>query len=226
MRIKSSFKDYYDIAAGYGQYGAEPFYLREKETIQYEQYYYPFPQSNFYLGNNERAINVSMFTIGFCGQIYHVFKVIQLGSIQYFYSKEKLFDFIETTKYNEQFNTKRHSIARWAKKRGSSPKESLISYLNKIQVEKQQEYLQYFKNRPLPIFVGHPEDRTVVWNDWLGPYEFAKVMNPPQAYQTIEAFLSNIATPLKPIPSIDDKTMVEVKGFNKYSFMKDKKVKE
>ena len=34
-------------------------------------------------------------------------------------------------------------------------------------------------------------------------------------------FISNLAVPLKPIPKIDDKTMAEIKGFDKWSFRKE-----
>ena len=55
----------------------------------------------------------------------------------------------------------------------------------------------------------------------LSDLDFAKVMPPYQAYQEIRMFLGNMAQPEKPIPQIDDETMVEIKGHGgKYSFRK------
>jgi hypothetical protein len=33
-------------------------------------------------------------------------------------------------------------------------------------------------------------------------------------------FMSNLAVPLKPVPEISDKIMVDIKGFDKWSFRK------
>ena len=42
------------------------------------------------------------------------------------------------------------------------------------------------------------------------------------SFQELFQWHSNLASPEKEIPYIDDKTMAEAKGFNKYSFRKDK----
>lgn len=63
---------------------------------------------------------------------------------------------------------------------------------------------------------------SIVFNCNLDQFEFYKVFNPYQAYQEISMFLGGLAVPLNNIPHIDDKIMAEAKGFDKFSFRKDK----
>ena len=62
----------------------------------------------------------------------------------------------------------------------------------------------------------------MTFNTQLKPLEFYKIFNTNLAYHEIEMFLNNMAVPMKPIPVLDDVTMAESKGFDKYSFRKDK----
>ena len=48
------------------------------------------------------------------------------------------------------------------------------------------------------------------------------MVDPYQAFQEINMWMSNQAMPEKVIPEIDNKTMIEIKGFDKFSFRKDK----
>lgn len=56
----------------------------------------------------------------------------------------------------------------------------------------------------------------------LANFEFNKVLKADKAYQELLMWHNNLATPEKQIPKIDDKTMLEAKGFDKFSFRKGK----
>jgi hypothetical protein len=62
-----------------------------------------------------------------------------------------------------------------------------------------------------------------VTNDCLRPLGFMRVLEPYAAFQELFMWLANQARPLKPIPKIDDRTMAEAKGFDKFSFRKPKR---
>jgi len=59
-------------------------------------------------------------------------------------------------------------------------------------------------------------------NGELKKFEFFRVLDPFQTFQELYMYLGGLAVPDKPLPKLDDKTMAEIKGFNKYSFRKDK----
>ena len=46
--------------------------------------------------------------------------------------------------------------------------------------------------------------------------------DPYTAYQNLSMWVNNQAQPIKPIPPMKDEDMVSIKGFDKYSFRKDK----
>ncbi len=72
-------------------------------------------------------------------------------------------------------------------------------------------------------FDGIVKDWKVTLNCRLRDYKFYKIYDTYSAAQEIEMYLNNLAIPEKPIPKISDKIMAEAKGFDKYSFRKDKK---
>jgi hypothetical protein len=51
-----------------------------------------------------------------------------------------------------------------------------------------------------------------------------KLFEPYQAYQEISMFVNNLAIPEKPIPKMSDEDMASIKGFDKFSFRKDKRL--
>lgn len=59
-------------------------------------------------------------------------------------------------------------------------------------------------------------------NPQLSRFDFGRVLDPYQCYQNIYSFLCNQARPIKPIPKLDDITMRDIKGFDKFSFRKEK----
>lgn len=102
---------------------------------------------------------------------------------------------------------------------------------------KADSYVNLFEDSKAPVFVatlrGYVDrlgrvnaprsDRSpkIVYNACLGDYGFMRIKDTYTAFQEITAFVSNVALPIKPIPSISDEIMAEIKGFNKFSFRKD-----
>lgn len=76
-----------------------------------------------------------------------------------------------------------------------------------------------FNNKDCPIAVRI--GRNVTYDARLANVQFAKVKPPQEAYVELYQWLSNKAVPTKSIPTIDDKTMAEIKGFDKWSFRKE-----
>lgn len=111
-------------------------------------------------------------------------------------------------------------------------------------VEKVKEkYAKWFEDKRCPIFVSEyhkPQEYRwqtvdgkmmgdkdkpyrIHYNACLKDYEFYRVFDTIAAYQEIAMWLGNQAEPRKPIPDISDEVMAEIKGFDKFSFRKDKK---
>lgn len=68
---------------------------------------------------------------------------------------------------------------------------------------------------------GKGYEYKIVYDGKIEQFDFARIFDPYQAYQEVAMFLGGLAVPLKPIPTIDDSIMLEIKGFDKYSFRKD-----
>jgi hypothetical protein len=232
MRIKSTFKDYYDGVQSFNTDFDFVYHRFPKEEIL-EQYPYVY-STKWGCGSSiiERCI-----TIGFCGKIYTCIGLTYANygkpnSREVFcYSVEH----VDSFAYN---NFSKKELEYYLSGPGVYYRKSPsgISYNNK-----QNYYKDFFKNIPVrddyqifqknysPIFYAEyvpsysrPEKtHKRIWNEKLDQFGFAKVMPPYQAYQEISMFLGGLASPEKTIPDISDKIMVEVKGFDtKYSFRK------
>lgn len=99
----------------------------------------------------------------------------------------------------------------------------IFTKLNSIKTKKYHE--QY--RSPILLFQTWKEQKFVSYtklttNPELKQYDFAKLIDPYTAHQEISNWISNLARPQPKIPQIDDLTMSEIKGFDKYSFRKDK----
>lgn len=77
-----------------------------------------------------------------------------------------------------------------------------------------------------PLFSVHYHsynESLIILNCMLRNYEFYKVFDVQRTFQELQMWMSNIAKPIKPLPRIDDVTMAEAKGYDKFSFRKEKK---
>ncbi len=63
----------------------------------------------------------------------------------------------------------------------------------------------------------------ITYNCNLSLLQFMKVKDIYSTYQELAQYISNQANPEKPLPVLDDKTMRDIKGFDRFSFKKERK---
>lgn len=226
MRIISNFRDFYDCLQSTDE-DRKTLYIRKPEEIEIERENWPFPLIEYCFGSTVWVMNVTQYIIGFCGKIY---PLIELDASEL--SKPVFcWNFQQTDAFLRR-HLKPYDLARYLGK--NTPKRRRRRYgktgemeLKKFFLECEQkkgDFKAMFEAKRCPIFVAHAAgypNWKIVYNAELKPFEFFRLFNSQSAYQEILMFMSNLAVPLKPIPEIDDVTMAQAKGFNKFSFRKD-----
>lgn len=223
MKIKSDFKDYYDRCQGFGT--DDIVYMRYSSSKIIKDTKLLF---RVYI---EHDIRCEITYIGFCGKVYPVVKFwyrpkssVSLISGGFFYNLESIDKFVKTLDSNIQRDYNDDSIVRRYSSRSSLKKifDTVIpNTYSEEPVFMIDSYEDYVDNRYVTKI-------RLNINSKLDSYNFGKLFPPNLAYQEIHSFLNNKAIPIKPIPKLDDKTMAEIKGFDKWSFKKEptkKKVK-
>lgn len=230
MIIRSSQHDYYDCMQSLDE-DRETQFLRETETITQPDLdiVYDFLQ---YVPYCRLQPNL----IGFCGKLYPVISESDYDGKRknIIFTIEELDVFVEKTwrkkefaKYND-LNNKYNSYCI----RPKAVKFFTKQYECNDLLEKYPIFLiKPFEWVPDPYNLNQRIDRrvkqcNVVINPRLADYEFFRIVDNFTAYQELCMWFGNKANPEKPIPYIDDKTMAEAKGFNKFSFRKDKEKKK
>lgn len=208
MIINSSFYDYYDCVQR--QYGYDPQdsrYVRERQDVEQDKN-----------ANRFGFSNVWPRFIGFCGNIYPITHFSDYESTScreiFCYSLEEV----------DRYYTSRSKIDQetyfriWGhrKKYRDFFAEENINALNR-------NYRRVFEQYKVPIFAKYGD--RIVLNERLNQFEFYRVKPVNQAFQEVMMWINNLAAPEKPIPHIDDITMAQAKGFDKFSFRKEKKNK-
>lgn len=249
MRIVSKFKDYYDTGMGLDQDRATN-YIREPKIIIFRKaeilesaISVNSPMSRCW----SREHNPEIFKdfhklrtplgrcIGFAGKIYHFFHMTQsenpdLPTHHFGYTIEDIDRFVETFfDKNEKemyYGDKNYLWQRRSRTfKSFSTRKNYISIFEEIKNYKNDKLVDLlFEKIQAPIFsFNNYYDRSyVIANPCLNFYDFYRVVDPYTAYQEVRMFVENTAVPIKPIPDIPDETMAEIKGFNKFSFRKDK----
>jgi hypothetical protein len=222
MRIVSrKYKDYYDHLQGIDR-ESEPVYIRESVEMECPKIY-KFLTLRAEFG--EMGIYKENYSIGFCGKVYPLTILSNRTgptSWQYCYNKESVDGFFKTNNLNWYFTnasygTYIHGVIN----------EKIVRKFFEDWKSKQESYQHIFETYKCPIFVvEHPIYRhkpvKLTLNAHLNRLEFFRVFDAYSAYQEIRMYLSNMAMPNRPIPSVSDKDLIEAKGFDKYSFRKDK----
>jgi hypothetical protein len=225
MRIKSTFHDYYDSVQSMGQ-DHSLLYLRMPKEVELKESPFPFIKHLRHWGGID--IVAARYVIGFCGKIYPVLEMQHPSKSEI----ENVFCFnvAQVDKYLEA-NFKPDSVKRYrAGKRWYDP---YWTYTRRGSVESffaeclatQEKYSQLFTVNCCPVWIYKFRHGTSImtYNGRLRDVEFYRMFDTYSAYQEISMYLGNLAAPEKPLPKIDDKTMAEIKGFDKFSFRKDKK---
>lgn len=228
MRIQSNFKDYYDVGMKFGQ-DQTLVYKRYVHKIEIGQFWLPsYTYQSYY---DKLKINLSSNIIGFAGNTFCFVKML-------FTPKNKTFSSTEE-RYNTKFLYSLEDLDKQVDKlfpddlkyEYYNNKYIINNKLSRIKFEKfykkKDEQHPNFEKYNCPIFYYEIEGLFepkyyLVTNGPIGQFDMVKILDPYQAYQQLAMYLGNIAEPRKLIPQLDDKTMCEIKGFNKYSFRKDK----
>lgn len=200
MRIISDFHDYYDVIQKYNP-DSSLIYIRKskKEKVKLNDFF-----SKETLRKVTPVHYAEQILVGFCNNFFKLTKHKNLNNL----TKDDLsFDIEITIALINRF---------W-------------SYPSKYNIEKARNFFSYNFNLNIctlehPIFLINFYESTIEYNPRLNLYEFYRVLPAYEAYHKLSGFLESFAQPCKPIPSISDETMVEIKGFDKYSFRKEKKI--
>jgi hypothetical protein len=243
MRINSEFRDYYDSVQSEGQ-DQSLVYQRHKRTDDLISYSFPHYTVSRYSNTEHFPFSVDSYAIGFCGKVYLCLELLagQPYANKLYMSKEDrekiryCYTLQDLDKAVEEFCDDDQKEYFHRKKNAGSYASNRRQFERQLElgIEKQTDsrYEKYFIDQQCPVFVAHYEPKyekggykltragTIDYHAPLKFYDFMKVFPPFQAFQEINMWLSNQAVPIKPIPEIDDVTMAEAKGFDKYSFRK------
>lgn len=230
MRIISNFHDYYDGVQKVDQDRQLVYNRRSK--MEELKVHIPFAHSHHDTG----PIEYNQILIGFCGVLYPVL------SLKAWNDKDRMRSLAGVIAFNLQevdsFAERTLNEKNLAVYRGESKRPLYLFYRTatrdriKNLFDKQEEtagsYRHIFEQAQCPVFITHPSAERggkdkIEWNARLKDYEFYRKFGVQQAWQEISMFLGGLAEPRKPIPPISDETMAEIKGFNKFSFRKDKR---
>lgn len=214
MRIISSFRDYYDTVQAYDA-DRETLFLREQSKVE-------IPEGTLEL-DTKWFNSFNRFyprVVGFCGKLYNFYWFNDTvkahgkhpeykieGAIQYVYNKDEIIHNLSLTREGKkELEDKRFE------------KKLKLQNFNIIDIP---ESLRQYN----PIFYAKRKDGfkdEILLNPILSKLTFYRIKDVATAYQEIRMWIENQAVPEKPIPYIDDVTMAEAKGFNRFSFRKDK----
>lgn len=232
MKIKSDFRDYYDAVQKEGQ-NQEFVYLRyEQKTVS------PGISSLLrnYINYHNSAFYKKTHAIIFCGKLYHVLEIFNASGTE----KAICYSFDDVDKFVEE-HTKPKEYELWANpvrryrdsNKFSNLKREIQNFYQSsekdIKSSVTKKYLDQVKapivliyNRKNPL---NEQEHVTIENARINHLEFFRIFDAYSAYQEISMWLGNQASPEKEIPKLDDKTMSEIKGFDKWSFRKESKKK-
>jgi len=245
MRLISSFKDYYDAVQG-TDLDRSVVYVRE--TKQLEGWGNCFGRFRLYRDNSRSILNTARSDyridgalVAFCGRAYPaiVFDPVHLTSDRgdkltqhVCYSLEQIDKFVETyqsKKYLEEVYLNEN-------KYHTETRRSIDGYFTREQEDldrNQNIVLEYQLKHRCPVFVdrlsreiGKENERVTILNPNLKQYQFFKIFDTYSAFQEIRMFMNNLAFPEKQIPEVSDEDLLTAKGFDKFSFRKDKSKKK
>ena len=208
MKIKSNFKDYYDSCQGFGTDDIVYMrYTKQKETILP----YRSEKLNYLIG----SFYFTPFYIGFCGKMYSGLIVEERDNtyspinVSYVYNLSSVDKIMESADKYSKSQYHATIIPRY------SSKSSIKKFFDN------NKELKFDESKTLYTVSYYDDKETIEYDTKLSDWEFGKVFDSYTAYQEIHSYLNNKAIPIKPIPQLDDKTMRDIKGFDKYSFKKD-----
>jgi len=208
-------------------------YIRKSVKVALDEF--PFPTFVCRAYNNRCTVGFREFIVGFCGKIYPVLEVQPKWDQDpvYCYNVEQVDAIVEAnfrekqiTSYKWRWGSKRQARKRWkfyTDWPDRQRQQDVEKFFNKC-AKKQDAYQHLFIENRCPIFVAEYDGSTnmaITYNDELKSLGFVRMFDPYTAFQEIYMYVSNMATPEKPIPEVSDADMVIAKGFDKWSFRKE-----
>lgn len=243
MKIVSPFKDYYDCGQKYDQ-DRTVVWVRNKEEIRVDaRTKYPFPRCDasanryHYWRCSDDQLKCTEYIVGFCGKIYPVvrLKKDRNDDWTFCFNLDDVDAFIEGNYKKVEVQTyhltdrkyRSHHNRRWFRHQRHVSFEKFF----RACAEQQDKFEELFREHHTPVFVSDPRDmykrelkcRLMTINASLRELGFVRVFDPHTAYQELSMYYGGVlGQPTMPMPQISDKDMLESKGFNKFSFRKDK----
>lgn len=206
--------------------------------------------SGFWQCRNWRAdefpLDIKLYVIGFCGKTYPLIRVYTkyapsdnnyfgehyYHNLEYIYS-ESDFRYYITTHYGEQgcklyLNQERLHNRKlrmgWDSYINHQDISNFFKYYNSAPTETTFEELFRCNKTPIWIFKHHNYNKEfIIINPKLITYNFVRIHNAYAAFQEISMYLGGVlGNSNPPIPEVSNDDLIKAKGFDKYSFRKDK----
>ena len=245
MKIISNFKDYYDIGL---KYGIDPEVIFKRTNQEYKivdslkynkldatQIDLKLIKDFFIPLVDYKSMLINPFYIGFCGKLYlgfsYTIKTFYEQKEIFFYSKEDYCNMMTNndltynkdkenfySKFDQQFDFFNRIII---------TNTNIDEIFNKYSVREIGHDL--FRKFNSPIFLlkhyYYKHEMKIIVNPILRMYKFMKKIDPMNAFQEINMYISCIlGKEEKEIVTIPDNIQLYKKGFDKYSFKKEKKI--
>ena len=239
MYIQRNFYDFYDSAIGVGGIDKTCIYDRKMEFNLIEIDVGKSRKTDFICEytlpkklNDKKLWVFSEVVIGFAGKIYPCCRA-ECGEVfSHFYDINSWAKFLKS-KGEDIFSIKRKNNNRsrylWDEK---LIEETGLKKFFDINEWKWTE--KFFLEYKTPIFaivsdkIRYKNEKcNIIINPCLKDFDFMKIIDPFTAFQEIYMFLSGILVKKeKPIPEMDDETMRDAKGFDKWSFKRPPNTKQ
>lgn len=251
MRIISKFTDYYDCVQAYGQDRSRVYVRNEEDEELKNRWPFPsvmsFRDSPTWLKQNiigfcgviYPCLHVAYtdYDLGRNSAPEHTWwKVEDRYPCTFVYNLDEMDAFVHQHYKKRHIEIYESDENRHLWRYSGCRRKYIKEFFEKVEKVK-DKHAKRFEEHLSPIFVaslhGHvrrpwnsdeytDSPQKIVWNSSLRELDFMRIKDPYTAYQELSMYMSNMAFPNKPIPKIDDKTMAEIKGFDKFSFRKDK----
>lgn len=204
MLIVSKYRDYYDSVAGTTGIDKTLVYQRQTENFKdYKLEVYDKGLRNYgawYMRNNPKCINYSVFLIGFCGKTYVCLKIYPYEDTPYFiYGYDNIVNYLETR--NSKYRMKNFY----------EDYNNMVNY----------NFMEIYRKHHVPVFIIDKDGLTI--NPNLKELSFQKMFDCYSAFQEISMFIGGVlGTSENNIINISNEDRIKQYGFDKFSFRKEK----
>jgi len=225
MRIISDFKDYYDCGM---QYGSDP-------QLPYRRFREVVPVSSEIRNRNINPLHLTYVYVGFAGKVWTCIPasstsmamltskrlplVLQGHSHTFRYDLNSFDDGFYQRYFEAGYRKKfRQDIHAHHIKQYKKSVAEAFCFDNEMHL-----LTELFEKHKTAIFVYIRGDKNVILNERLNLLDFQKILPPMEAYQELSMYVGSYLTkPTIEEPLMPDKIRAEIKGFDKFSFRKEK----